>query len=289
MLDLGSERADASTGDLDAGGRADAADAAAMDGGLSDAEVTPLPAPCTPGWLDEGVFAAYRFEGGLTDSLGGAPTGTARPEGATTADLTFPPGPTADCGTALAADDAHYVVITDDDDWSDRVRSLDFWFYSAAPPFPFLEGILSRDAEGIALPGHMSLVRNTAGQLALRLQDASRDTADEKICSPATTAEGWVHVGVNLGAPGVQLWVNGVEVDAPLLEGASYAGVFTCQQRAPTPFDIDGNDNPWVLAAASFQSVEGTGEPVERPLSEAAIDELRFSSERREFWRVAEP
>lgn len=298
VLDIGDtpDGADASndSGPADASVAPDASPASdaspAVDGSLADAG--PPPAPCAPGWLDEGVFSAYGFDGDLADRLDATMHGEARPAGVEAVFRTEP-GPTPGCDQALTLGGGRFVVIAHRPEW-DEVRSIDFWLLSPNAPFN-RGGVISRDASGEARPGHMTLARTRDEQLMLRVQvPPIEGDNDEKHCSePTVDLSQWVHVGINLGDPAepessVELWVDGVRMDAPLVADLM-TSAFGCDNGAGDPVGIAGNENPWVVGASSHPSDEGFAEPIEYPHPEGAIDELRFSRVRRDFRLAARP
>ena len=114
-------------------------------------------------------------------------------------------------------------------------------------------------------------------RLAVRLQgfqaDAGTINEETPTNSEVITAEPlaigrWSHFGVNFGPPGLELWVNGRAVGF-----SSYAN------------GLRGNQNPWTVGVSNDSSVEGTGQPLWKPLRDADIDHLRISNRRLDFSR----
>ena len=115
------------------------------------------------------------------------------------------------------------------------------------------------------------------GSLQLRLQDTTNSYSQ---CSNPISAKIWHHVGVNFGGTGgLKVYVNGTL--------ANRTSSITCGTTVTTCGDtatvgISGNDNPWVLGAATWQSTEGSATPVNAPLK-GQIDSFRLSKSNRSF------
>ena len=267
----------------DAGGRRDAR------GGDAQPPVDAPDAPDAPGARDAGTgpcasrdadtIALWDFESGLPtvlrDVAGGhdgsgvrGPMAVDGPEG---------------CGTALGlggSEPPAYGVIPDSTDFHLAMGSIDLWVrydgdlgLASDPP----RGILSRDATGKA-PGHFTLLLAGNGVLIVRVQTTG---AEVVLCSDSpVTPSTWTHVGVLLGAPEVELWVDGrLQTRTGFVTGRLALGA--CGETFDT--GIAGNANPWVFGAGSWESAEGTGAPLAGYLAPAALDHVRISSVRRDF------
>lgn len=273
QIDGGGHRADASP---DAPVAADAERVGDASPLRPDATATDAAAarPCGEGWLDEGVFATYGFERDLTGGPA-APEGVFHPD-ASSGWTDGPPG----CGEALALDGIRHVVLPSIDAWNE-VRSIDFWLLADAVPSS-VAGVLSRDASGQVTGGHFSVIRSSTGRLFARVQPADPGDVDEETsCSAAIDLSGWIHVGINVGEPELELWIDGMKMNDP---SPSTVGVVSCGRRLEPSPDLSGNSNPWVVGAGAWESADGLPDPTAFPL-EGAIDELRFSRSRRAFER----
>lgn len=258
----------------------------ARDGGSdADPDVGPQDsgagARC-PSEVDEGTLAYFGVDGevgaaGLDDRAGDLQA-TLRPPGATVAVTEGPPG----CGDALSLFGEPYAVVEGSGALAPSAGSVDFWVrFEGDPKEP--QGIISRDAQGQEKPGHLTIYRACDGHVVVRIQD---ELNSYYRCSDVTLEPGaWAHVGVNLGAPEVELWVNGVASTGTVAVGLWGEGCVTtvpCDQRVA--LDITGNQNPWVLGADTGVSVEDGAEPIRYPLR-GALDEVRISARRRDFGR----
>jgi hypothetical protein len=223
-----------------------------------------------------GDLLLYRFEEPagatfVTDAVGAHP-GTARAPGASTTS-----GPTA-CGAARLFESGPLgfpiIEVPHHPDFNLTSGSLSFWVRLPAARTLSSRGIVSRDAFGEARPGHLSVYEVASGHLVVRLQGATSSGAR---CSEAPLPpDVWIKVGVNFGAPGLQLFVN----DAEQMGIHPNIVVPTSACGRNTTDGIDGNENPWVLGASSDGSVEGTADPFERTAQGVAIDAFRVSRAR---------
>lgn len=182
--------------------------------------------------------------------------------------------PLPGCGRAYEARNNIRLVIADSPDFDLAAGSVDL--YALVPTAGVERGILSRDAVGQALPGHFEIRFSDTNQVVVRLQDAA---TTHYRCSAAQVAGEWVHIGVNWGAPDLELHVDGVL--AAETTGTFNGTARTCSAAIFTG-GIDGNDNPWVVTQSSFDSAEGSDTPVSNPLG-TGVDELRLSRVRRTY------
>ncbi|MCA9551728.1 MAG: hypothetical protein KC933_16945 [Myxococcales bacterium] len=266
--DASTERPDAGDVDVDAGHP--------EDGGPADSGV----GPTCPFGPDPEALAYFGVDGDvgsstLTDSAGQWQA-TLRPRGATISAADGPPG----CGDALALSGQAWAVIDDSGALEPPQGALDFWVRFEGEPTA-RQGIISRDASGQAQAGHLSVFRTCDDHVVVRIQDQSNSYYR---CSDVTLEPGrWAHVGINFGAPGVELWVNGEISTGTIavgLWGDGCTALIPCDQRPD--LDIVGNRNPWVLGADASGSEEGGAEPAYNVLR-GALDGVRISARRRRF------
>lgn len=298
LLDLDAEgeapadaEADATSGRVDASATdARGTDAGAADAGLADTGTDAGMSldPCDPGWLGEGVIAAYDFDYNFRESIGaGAPDAYPAPEPDA---MPWWPAP---CGaTALGFDGRSYAIIPHWDRWQE-VRSVDFWLIAptmttAGRP----RGILSRDANTHGDGGHLTVARSNSNRITVRVQPDRSRPEEEKRCSPPYDLTRWVHVGVNVGSPSLELWIDGVLVDEvgvdEVSENLATLGCSDDVEIHPTePIDLCCTSAPWVLGGSNVESTEGTVDLLRDLLPDGAMDRLRFSTERRDFSAAA--
>ncbi len=187
------------------------------------------------------------------------------------------------CGAAIAFDpagtgDAAWIEIPDSPDWDLRRGSVELWV--RPPAAGGFAAILSRDAVGTALSGHLALFIEPDGTVWARLQ--SPGITAYRCAELPLTAGAWHHVGINFGPPDFELWIDGADqTSATPLVSASGTDVRCGEARAN--FGIDGNDNPWIVGANGARAPEGTGTPVTDFFVGGAIDELRIAPFRRNF------
>lgn len=186
-----------------------------------------------------------------------------------------PPG----CGQALSfgGDIADYAELPADPAWDLKEGSIDLWVRIDAPATERHLGIVSRDAKDAARLGHFTLFQLVDGGVAVRLQRGTNDGIAR--CSPPLTQGDWHHIGVNFGAGGLELFVDGVPAERKDTYVVSLE-ILKCGTSSEQ--GIDGNDNPWVLGASSHLSVEGAATPITYPFR-GAIDSFRVSRVRRAF------
>jgi hypothetical protein len=161
---------------------------------------------CIPGPPLPGTLALFDFEDGVSP----LPVGStvfdvqrAHPALVHGTGLTFGDGP-AGCGRALvfpATNAASFLEIADSPAFDLAEGSIDFWFRPNRCPQGEAAGLLSRDAMGEALPGHLAVNWGVDCQLAVRLQRPGFDTA-EKVPG-ILSLNVWHHIGMNFGPQGL--------------------------------------------------------------------------------------
>ena len=169
-----------------------------------------------------------------------------------------------------------YVEVPDSSAWDIKQGSVDLWvrFDQASGTD---EGLISRDASGTNEPGHFSILRRCNGAIVARLQST---TGEAQVCSKPLAKDTWYHVGVNFGGSGgLKLYINGTPANqtADIICGTS---TIACGQSITT--GIDGNSNPWVIGASSWNSGDGVATPATLPLR-GDLDSVRISKTRRSF------
>ncbi len=253
-----------------------------VDGSLIDADPTAIDgasidgAPACPA-ADSATLALYRFD----DDVGGtiANDDTTQHDGTITGTPAFPTGP---CGVAIEfpAASAAEVIIPDHTDWDLSIGSFDLWL-RMPPLIPDSGGVVGRDASGIVKPGHIAFHVTDENRVYIRIQNAIGSTVR---CSDRTFAPGtWIHVGVNWGAPDLELWIDGATHNfIGQIPFNTTTTVVDCL-GATNNLGIDGNDNPWVFGMSAGLSDEDSANNTTKPLVDGAIDHLRISSARRDF------
>lgn len=167
--------------------------------------------------------------------------------------------------------------------WKQATGSLDFILRvpdmaaETAMQVPF-----SRDAQGSA-DGHIVVAVTPTQRLVVRFQST---VAEVYRCSPVLAAGDWVHIGINWGAPDLEVFVDGSEADfVGNVPFSSDGDIVSCTDGALS-LGFNGNDEPWVFGANQWTSTAGTADSITQPLkSAAAIDHVRISSVRRDFTR----
>jgi len=228
--------------------------------------------------VDDATVALFRMNGletgMLVDETGRHPGDIPRGPALETEG---PPG----CGPALITGRPIHGVIPPSEDFRLARGSIDLWV-KLAPDRIRCEGILSRDAQYSERPGHLSLFVSSSSRIGLRLQSVG-DQGSIIIFDPDPVAiDSWVHVGVNFGPEGVELFVNGVQKSGGEVGDCSDARGDNACTGSECTTGIDGNDNPFTVAVSSTTSTEGTADSLTDYFS-GAIDEVRVSSSRRDF------
>jgi len=247
---------------------AGAPDAGPPDAGRPDAGPDAI---CSP--ADADVVALYTVDDTDVDALGG--------DVLERIDATFADGI---CGRAMSVAGTARAVLDDGPRWNLASGSVDVWFIldgdSSAQRFVF-----SRDHNGSTPPGQLSAWVTRDNHIAARLQDGGDEIGAIR-CGPEVTVDEWHHLGLNFGAEGFELWLDGVSYDLPgetgfddlLGDPASVA----CQ--GPTTSGLAGSTGElhWFLGAGNVYSSPGDDEELRDHL-QGRLDHFRISSVRRDF------
>lgn len=154
--------------------------------------------------------------------------------------------------------------------------SFDLW--AKLPSMATTGGVFSRDARSSEQSGHLSLYWTPEDRLLLRVQSP---TATLQRCSEVISVGVWHRVGVNFGATGFELWVDGVEQQS--------VAPITSEGRPPecelqrVSVGMDGNVNPLAIGASTDDTAEGAGGPVTETLVGGEIDHVRLSRVPRDY------
>lgn len=274
---------DASTITMDATAAPDAqdGDAAASDAGVDAGIDAPDASPPDP-WscdapLDEDTVARYRFEdvaAGLEDDRGlhGGMWQGGRPP-----TIPGPPG----CGSAFQGTEGIWGRIEDAPEMRLASGSIDVWIRlpSDRPLHEWAHAVFSKDIRGVDPLGQLSLFWERDGRLVVRIQSA---LTNANSCSDAVVpTDRWMHVGINFGVGGLELFIDGVRQGGTGTWRFRDAEAEDCGTE-DSDQGLEMNDLPWVLGANSFAS------PTEVPIEiqnyfPGAIDQLRVSRARRDF------
>ncbi len=229
------------------------------------------PGCLAPGRLP-GQVAGWSFDDPVRLGAEMANRHTAVPEGR----ITTTEGP---CGhkTAALFSDTGYFSVPHSSDWNLDSGSVDLWLRLPAGLGDRFSGVLTRDAKETRLPGHFSLILDGAKRFGMRIQAAGTVVM---LCSHATLVENqWLHVAVNFGAPGAELYVNGQRQ-----MGVGSFGGEACGTNAPA--GIAGNANPWAIGANTWFSQEGQSGGVSEKFVGGAVDHIRITSQRHDWSQV---
>jgi len=245
--------------------------------------------PRCPTMADRDTVAYFEFgdlAGGLLVDATGRQTGMV-----VGGDARIVPGPPG-CGDAIGFTPSPFVygVIEDSTDFYHLVGSFDFFMrYDGVLPRPNPSdrdstlGVFSRDANGTSDPGHITIRMAPTGELILSIQRPGGRGA-VRCTDSAITPGTWHHVGVNLGEPSTEIYLDGDRggrtdrIDAH--SGGSPVS-WDCGDEAPA--SIEGNDNPIVIGASGSSTNEGGASGTFQSFREGAMDQLRISRVRRPF------
>jgi hypothetical protein len=215
-----------------------------------------------------GVVALYSFDDSdlFADATGAHP-GAAR---GTPAAITGP------CTSALGVTGAtDYGLVERSPAFALADGAIDF--YARVDALGGRRGLVSRDASGTDIPGHISIAIAGDGMLWVRLQDSAAPN-DHFRCSDApVTAGAWFHVGVSFGANGLALWIDHVAQTARATATSVYDDASPVDCQLPFTGGIAGADEPWVFGALAWTSPAGLPEPsVVDGLATGALDHVRI-------------
>jgi hypothetical protein len=269
------------SGQAGSGSEADGAPADASATPEADASADAAGEDAAPGGEacadpDGNTVALYRF-----DSTGDVSDDAGDHDGALQGGPILAPEGQPGCDRAAGFPDGSesILVVPDSDDFDLQVGSIDLLV--RVPAVGVEMGIVSRDADDANQPGHFTIVLDDTGRFVARLQ---ADSGQDVICSDASAVPGeWHHLAINFGAPGADLYLDGVRGDGE--DPVTILGNqdFVCNQ--PHLEGIDGNDAPWVFGADNSPSADGQTDQPRSFFSGGAIDHVRISRVRRNFYR----
>lgn len=183
------------------------------------------------------------------------------------------------CGKALVlrptSSGASYLQVTHEVFFDLQQGAVELWVrFDRAPGQN--EGVFSRDAKFQVESGHLTLVRRPSGLLVARLQGLDAVVGAACMGASAFKKGQWHHVVVDFGgAGGLALYVDGKPGDYQQPSNTDWP----CGLTAPTVgLGIEGNHNPWVIGAHSFNSGEGLAGAEDQLVG--AIDEFRLYDRR---------
>lgn len=223
---------------------------------------------------DRGTVMLLTFEGSgstVTDVAGAHDGELINPSRAARA-----PGAVG-CGDALEFNPSTsfaHVEVADSADWVIGTGSVDFWLRPHATP-SWLAGIMGRE-DWASEAGEFVIAQFCNNSIIVRIQSAS---GGHRVCSDPISNDAWHHVGVNFGAGGLELFVDGQR--ATRTQSIVCGGLsFDCGET--TTQGLTARSNPWVIGARTGGSEPGSATPVSDPF-EGAIDSVRISTIRRVF------
>jgi hypothetical protein len=208
------------------------------------------------------------LDGSLVDVVGGLDAALASPA----AEVEGPDG----CGVGMEGNAASVATVGGDTALTLPEGSIDLyvWFPDTTPVAP-VPALFYRTLEVGGPLDPFGLVWAADGRLVLRTGVAFDGVPHRGICSnEPVPRQTWVHVGVNVGPPGVELWIDGVR----------QAGIGRFDQTGGQPGSCDATGpadplppgaDPWFLGGAPRD--DGVSGFFGR------IDQLRFASRRRDF------
>lgn len=248
---------------------ADARDASMGDAAMLDAAMQiSCPAP------DSDTLALFSFDGvsGMTTLTDGTGNHDGVIDGGAASSL---PG-SSPCGEALLATAGVAGQILDAPAWQLEDGSVDFWVRRPTSPAAFA-GLLTRDATG-SRAGHFGVFVGASGRAAVRVQTGA---GTGFVCTEAALpTEEWVHLGINFGAAGLELWLNGER----MMGTGSMIGPneVTLNCNSGVAGGIAGNNNRWVVGASNASLGEESAGHTDH-FENGALDHVRISRVRRDF------
>lgn len=192
------------------------------------------------------------------------------------------------CGSAMSFPTGAYATLPPSNAWALSVGSVSLWARFGSAATNVTQGVLSRDASNNATgsqQGHFTIFRDgkLGGRIIVRLQDAAKNWY--VFCSNQVVPEDtWTEIGVNFGAPQVELYVDGQRADNSDVVTLTLSSTYQDIPCNPSyAGGIDGNNEPWLLGASATSSDENSVLPTNMPMTGGAIDHLRISSARGDF------
>lgn len=243
---------------------------------LEDAESSPADVsqgdqPC-PAASPTDTVALYTFDAGLGDDATGQHTGTVRDTVAQT------PG---NCGSAARFTPNGYILVADSAELDLATGSLELFVRLATAVPSDNEVLVSRDASGTAMDGHLSLIVTPGDELIFRLQAGGESYHR---CAAGLPRGTWVHIGASFGgaaSQGMRLWMNHVEAVAPT--ATLQSGPVDC--TGATFAGLAGNDNALVLGGSNARvNAEGAPDPsITQFIDGGELDHVHLRSVWRDF------
>jgi len=218
------------------------------------------------------TVALYSFEGDVgTDASGGhsgAQIGTVTSDGGR-------------CGSHGAKFGGGFIRIPDSPAFDLPEGSVELFAQIARIDVGRSQGLISRDALNTDFNGHFTLALTEDGHLFVRLQRIGNLSVYRCTKEPVPTNQ-WIHIGISFGPPGLQMWLDHVEVTGTELTVFGGDAPVSCTE--PHAFGIDGNDQ--VLAIGGLMVDSANGDPVAEAgdvLDGGLIDHVHLRSTWRDF------
>ena len=272
------ERCDIRAGCVPEGAIVDAGLDGAMDAGLDAAfdapmvdssdmsDAGPLHFACDP-LVDEDTIFLFDFDD-ESDSTG-------RGSGINTAQLAVT-SPTHPCGATdgvleIAGLDTPHFRVPPRAEFNDDDVSVDFWINAPSGGSEDF-AIISRDASGITMAGHLSIFWSNDDEIVVRHQMPPGRSVNR--CT-GTLTPGWHRIGVHVTSGILDVYVDrGISHRSGTVDigMATYA----CDDTF-LPIGIAGNDNPFVFGVNVSNSDEGTHLPMRTPFIGLMLDKVRLS------------
>ncbi len=185
------------------------------------------------------------------------------------------------CGAALSGDATSYAELPGESALTLTEGAIDlFVWFPPDPPLGHAVGILHRTVEPRGVLSPFGLLWLGTGRVVLRTERRIDGIPKVGICSdgPMPT-ERWIHIGINVGPPGVELYVDGVlQAGEGRFDDSPGSQPGACALTGP-PDPLPPGADPWVLMARAH---DHDGEPA-HDVFYGRIDQLRFSERRRDF------
>lgn len=229
------------------------------------------PFRCSPA-DDDTVLLLTFDEETATDALGNN-------DGTIVGEPTWTDGPLG-CGRAIGfpLGGTTHVELPDSMDWHLPDGSLDFWFRRDTGTGTAV--LLSRERDEFG-NGHFAVLLSNREEVYVRLQNAAEQ--ESASCSEPLAVGEWHHIGVNFGAGGLELWLDGeVTLRTDVGQVTDSVGQLTMQCDGGGTVSLRPADVlEWVVGASGIRAT-ASGEWSDF-FNGGAIDYLRISSVRRDF------